>query len=269
MRTETITSAQNSKIKMLLALGEKSRTRRENSLFVVEGRKEIGHCLDAGYKVRTLFACPEIIPERELEIIAERCGEDCTIVNVPAHLYEKIAYRGSTEGVIAEAEIIDKSLGDIKLRENPLVIVLESVEKPGNLGAVLRTADAADADAVIVCDPLTDLYNPNLIRSSLGATFTRQVVAASSGEALKWLKDNNIKIYTAQLQDSEWYYDTDMKCGTALVMGTEHEGLSTFWRMHADAHVKIPMLGQMDSLNVSVSAAILMFEAVRQRNSKL
>ena len=269
MRTETITSAQNSKIKMLLALGEKSRTRRENALFIVEGRLEIRHCVEAGYNVKALFACTDIISGRELDDIAGLCGEHCTLYEVSRPVYEKIAYRGSTEGVIAEAEIIDKSLGDIKLREKPLVIVLESVEKPGNLGAVLRTADAADADAVVICDPLTDLYNPNLIRSSLGATFTRQVVAASSGETLKWLNDNNIKIYTAQLQDSEWYYDTDMKCGTALVMGTEHEGLSTFWRMHADAHVKIPMLGQMDSLNVSVSAAILMFEAVRQRNSRL
>lgn len=239
------------------------------TLFCRRGQKGNRALPGRGIQSQDLVRLPGNHTGTRIGKIAERCGEDCTIVNVPAHLYEKIAYRGSTEGVIAEAEIIDKSLGDIKLRENPLVIVLESVEKPGNLGAVLRTADAADADAVIVCDPLTDLYNPNLIRSSLGATFTRQVVAASSGETLKWLNDNNIKIYTAQLQDSEWYYDTDMKCGTALVMGTEHEGLSTFWRMHADAHVKIPMLGQMDSLNVSVSAAILMFEAVRQRNSKL
>ena len=159
----------------------------------------------------------------------------------------------------------ERPLSGLKLRENPLILVLESVEKPGNLGAVLRTADAADADAVIICDPLTDLYNPNLIRASLGAIFTRQVAAATSGEAIKWLKDNNIKIYTAQLQDSSWYYDTDMTCGTAIVMGTESTGLSDVWRMAADAHVKIPMLGSLDSLNVSVSAAILAFEAVRQR----
>ena len=145
--------------------------------------------------------------------------------------------------------------------------MLESVEKPGNLGAVLRSADAAGADAVVVCDPLTDLYNPNLIRSSIGGIFTVPVAAASSEETIQWLKNNHIKIFTAQLQDSKWYYDTDMKGGTALVMGTEATGLTNVWRKAADAHIKIPMLGKLDSLNVSVSAAILLFEAVRQRNS--
>lgn len=267
MRTEKISSAQNPKIKMLLALEEKSRVRREKALFVVEGRKEVRHCLEAGYHAKDLFVCREIISDRELDEITRLCGDGCTIYEVPEFIYGKIAYRAGTEGVIAEVEIREKSLSDVKLRKDPLVVVLESVEKPGNLGAVLRTADAADADAVIICDPLTDLFNPNLIRASLGAIFTRQVVAATSGETLKWLNDNGIRIYTAQLQDSFWYYDTDMKHATALVMGTEHEGLSTFWRMNADAHVKIPMLGQMDSLNVSVSSAILMFEAVRQRHS--
>ena len=153
------------------------------------------------------------------------------------------------------------------MKENPLVIVLEAVEKPGNLGAVLRSADASGADAVIVCDPLTDLYNPNLIRSSIGGIFTVPVAAASSEETIEWLKSRNIRIYTAQLQDSKWYYDTDMRGGTALVMGTEATGLTDIWRKAADAHIKIPMLGKLDSLNVSVSAAILLFEAVRQRNS--
>ena len=267
MRVETITSAQNPKIKMLLALGEKSRTRRENALFIVEGRLEILHCLKAGYRAKALFVCRELLSNSEFGEIAELCDDRCAVYEVPQAVYGKIAYRSGTEGIVAEIELKEKTLGDIRLRENPLVVVLESVEKPGNLGAVLRTADAADADAVVICDPLTDLFNPNLIRASLGAVFTKQVVAATSGETLKWLQDNKMKIYTAQLQDSSWYYDTDMKCGTALVMGTEHEGLSQFWRMHADAHVKIPMLGQMDSLNVSVSSAILMFEAVRQRHS--
>ncbi len=268
MRTEVITSAQNPKIKMLLALGEKSRTRRENALFIVEGRKEIRHCLEAGYIAKAFFICRDIISDKDLDSIIRLCNDKSVIYEVPQVIYSKIAYREGTEGIIAEVEMKDKTLSDIHLRENPLLVVLESVEKPGNLGAVLRTADAADADAVIICDPLTDLYNPNLIRASLGSVFTRQVVTATSGEAIKWLKDNNIKIYTAQLQDSNWYYDTDMKCGMALVMGTEHEGLSQLWRVHADAHVKIPMLGKMDSLNVSVSSAILMFEAVRQRNSE-
>ncbi len=273
MRTETVTSGQNPKIKELLALQEKSRTRREKGLFVVEGRRELGHCLDAGYKARTLFVCMEIISGNELgEIIgkASRAGESAddampNIIEVPSALYDKIAYRGGTEGIIAEVEYMDRGLDSIRLSGSPLIVVLESVEKPGNLGAVLRSADAAGADAVIICDPLTDIYNPNLIRSSIGAVFSRQIATASSRDTIKWLKDNKISIYTAQLQDSEWYYSTDMSGGTAIVMGTESTGLTDVWRQAADAHIKIPMLGQLDSLNVSVSAAILLYEAVRQR----
>lgn len=268
-----MTSGQNPKIKELLALQEKSRTRREKGLFVVEGRRELGHCLDAGYKARTLFVCMEIISGNELgEIIgkASRAGESAddampNIIEVPSALYDKIAYRGGTEGIIAEVEYMDRGLDSIRLSGSPLIVVLESVEKPGNLGAVLRSADAAGADAVIICDPLTDIYNPNLIRSSIGAVFSRQIATASSRDTIKWLKDNKISIYTAQLQDSEWYYSTDMSGGTAIVMGTESTGLTDVWRQAADAHIKIPMLGQLDSLNVSVSAAILLYEAVRQR----
>jgi TrmH family RNA methyltransferase len=159
-------------------------------------------------------------------------------------------------------------LEDLQLCASPLIIVLERVEKPGNLGAVLRSADAAKADAVIICDPLTDLYNPNLIRSSIGAIFSVPCVACSSEDCIAFLKARGIQILTAQLQDSSLYYDTDMLRGTAIVMGTESTGLTEVWRQAADAHIRIPMLGQLDSLNVSVSAAILLFEAVRQRNSK-
>lgn len=265
MRIENITSAQNQKIKALLALQEKSKERRKAGLFVVEGRRELLHCIEAGYEPYAVFFCPEIISEKDFNEIAGKC--DCNFFEVPRHLYDKLAYRGGTEGVIAELRCKDRSLKSLKLKENPLVVVLEAVEKPGNLGAVLRSADASGVDAVIVCDPLTDVYNPNLIRSSIGAVFTVPVVAATSEETISWLKDNGIRIYTAQLQDSEWYYDTGMKGGTAIVMGTEATGLTDAWRKAADAHIKIPMLGKLDSLNVSVSAAILMFEAVRQRNS--
>ena len=265
MRIENITSAQNPKIKDLLALQEKSKVRREKGLFVVEGRRELLHCIEAGYKPYAVFFCPEIISEDDFNEIASRCG--CSFFQIPQHIYDKVAYRGGTEGVIAELNCREMSLESLALKENPVVVVLESVEKPGNLGAVLRSADAAGVDAVIVCDPLTDMYNPNLIRSSIGAIFTVPVAVASSASTIKWLKDNNIRIYTAQLQDSEWYYETDMKHGTAIIMGTEATGLTDAWREAADAHIKIPMLGRLDSLNVSVSAAILMFEAVRQRNS--
>lgn len=271
MRIEQITSAQNQKIKDLLMLQEKSKARREKGLFIVEGRRELEHCLNAGYRPHTLFVCEEIIGTDAIDELVALVSADkereSAMIMVPKAIYDKIAYRGGTEGVVAEIVAKHKNLSGLKLRENPLIVVLEGVEKPGNLGAVLRSADAAGADAVIICDPLTDLYNPNLIRSSIGAAFTVPVVAASSEETIEWLKANDIQILTAQLQDSEWYYDTPMTCGTALVMGTEATGLTNIWREAADAHIKIPMLGRLDSLNVSVSAAILLFEAVRQRES--
>lgn len=263
MRTETITSAQNPKIKQLLALGEKSSLRRESGLFVLEGLRELLHALDAGFEVDTVFFCPEIIGD---ELPASHPAlKNARWVEVSRNIYEKIAYRGSTEGIIAEVKSRNISLRDLQLDSNPLIVVLESVEKPGNLGAVLRSADAAAADAVLICDPRTDLFNPNLIRASIGAVFTVPVVACESAEAINWLRNNNIKILTAQLQDSRWYYDTDMRNGTAIVIGTEATGLTDVWRAAADAHIKIPMLGRLDSLNASVSAAVLLFEAVRQR----
>lgn len=263
MRTETITSAQNPKIKQLLALGEKSSLRRESGLFVLEGLRELMHALDAGFEVDTVFFCPEILGDRLPD--THPALQEARWVEVSRTIYEKIAYRGSTEGIIAEVRARKISLSELRLNDNPLIVVLESVEKPGNLGAVLRSADAAAADAVLICDPLTDLFNPNLIRASLGAVFTVPVVACESKEAIKWLKSKNIKILTAQLQDSEWYYDSDMSCGTAIIIGTEATGLTDIWRQAADAHIKIPMLGRLDSLNASVSAAVLLFEAVRQR----
>ena len=260
MRTESVTSAQNPKIKNLLLLQEKSKARKEQGLFVVEGRRELEHCLEGGFQVKTIFYCPSITGEGGFPVT-----EDVQFIEIPEQLYKKVAYRDSTEGIIAEVEYKALSLKDLQLPKNPLVVVLESVEKPGNLGAVLRSADAAGADAVLIGDPLTDLYNPNLIRASIGAVFTVPVVAAPSAEIISFLKGRGIQILTAQLQDSSFYYDVDMRRGTALVMGTESTGLTQVWRQAADAHIRIPMLGRLDSLNVSVSAAILLFEAVRQR----
>lgn len=261
-----ITSLQNAKVKRLVALQQKSAERRKTRLFVVEGVRELLHCVHAGYEIDTLFCCPEILktnPEaHQLDAIAPR-AETCEVTRA---VYEKMAYRGTTEGVMAEIKVRTLTLDDLDLPENPLIVVLESVEKPGNLGAILRSADASHADAVVVCDPLTDLFNPNLIRSSIGAIFTVPTVACSSEECIAFLKAHGIRILTAQLQDSHLYYDTDMRQGTAIVMGTEATGLTNAWRKAADAHIRIPMLGRLDSLNVSVSAAILMFEAVRQRS---
>lgn len=262
---------QNKKIKELMLLREKSRARREKGMFIVEGRRELGHCADAGYEIRTVFFCPDIIGADEIGAVAEKTSASspgCNFVEIPAALYDKVSYRETTEGVIAEVHSREHGLDKLKLGKKPLVIVLESVEKPGNLGAVLRSADSAGADAVIVCDPLTDLYNPNVIRSSLGAVFTVGTAVAESGETVSWLKKNGFRILSAQLQDSEYYYDADMTGSTAIIMGTESTGLTDIWRQAADAHIRIPMLGRLDSLNVSVSAAILLYEAVRQRQSK-
>ena len=263
VKTEKITSARNERIRQVLELQEKSRTRRALGLFVVEGRRELEHCLEAGYEIDSVFWCPEILPELPQELI----GGDVPVSELTAELYGRIAYRGGTEGLVARVKSRPHTLEDLALKENPLIVVLESVETPGNLGAVFRSADAAGADAVIICDPLTDLYNPNLIRSSIGGVFTVQSAVCDSASAISWLKARGMKILTAQLQDSSWYYDVDMKGGTAIVIGTEATGLTEQWREAADSHIRIPMLGALDSLNASVSAAILLFEAVRQRNS--
>ena len=266
---QSITSAQNPKIKDFLALQEKSRLRREKGLFVVEGRRELLHCLEAGFSPRTIFVCEEILGAGEMEAVLGAAGEGCTVFSVSANVYDRMAYRSGTEGVTAIMQARNLRLEQLRFRnEEPLIVVVEAVEKPGNLGAILRSADAAGADAVIVCDPLTDLYNPNLIRASIGAVFSVPMVAASSAETIEWLKSRCVTIYTAQLQDSSWYYDCDMKKATAIVMGTEATGLTGIWREAANRHIRIPMLGKLDSLNVSVSAAVLLFEAVRQRNSK-
>lgn len=265
MGENKISSLQNTKVKQLVALQQKSSERRKQGVFVVEGIRELQHCLNAGYTINSIFFCPELTDTGALSSLL---SESIASYEVSPEVYEKIAYRGSTEGVIATVQSKQLALKDLHLSKQPLLIVLESVEKPGNLGAILRSADAAGADAVIICDPLTDLYNPNLIRSSIGAIFSVPCIACSSDNCINFLKQNNINILTAQLQDSKLYYDTDMTCGTAIIMGTESTGLTDVWRKAADAHIRIPMLGQLDSLNVSVSAAILLFEAVRQRKNE-
>jgi TrmH family RNA methyltransferase len=253
---ELLTSPQNPKIKDLLNLETKSRERKARGLFVVEGRREYERAKAAGWQTETLFV-------REGEPEAAQAD-----FLVSERVYEKIACRGGTEGIVAVMRAQERNLAELTLSAAPLVLVLERVEKPGNLGAVLRSADAAGVDAVLVCDPLTDLYNPNLIRASLGALFSVPTVACTSQEAFDWLSAKGIAILTAQLQDSKLYYDTDMVRPTAIVFGAEDTGLSSFWRERANAHIRIPMAGTMDSLNVSVSAAILAYEAVRQRNQQ-
>ena len=257
MEENSITSVQNARIKHVVALQQKSSLRREEGLFVVEGQREIEHCMACGYEISELFVLDTLDYTGSLPA-----------TRVSPQVYEKMAYRGSTEGIIVVARCKDHSLNSLLLPSStpPLIVVLESVEKPGNLGAILRTAEAAGVDAVIVCDPLTDLYNPNLIRASIGGVFCVPTAVCTSQECIAFLKERGVRILTAQLQDSYEYYDYDMRQATAIVMGTESTGLTSQWREAADAHIRIPMLGRLDSLNVSVSAAILMYEAVRQRN---
>lgn len=262
---EHITSLQNPRVKRYVRLRDKSSARRSDGVFCVEGVREISHCLHSGYEIETIFLAPSIASMSPGDILSNRpCPH---VISVSEAIYARMALRGDTEGVVAIFNTREKKLHDLDLPPTPLLTILESVEKPGNLGAVLRSADAAGVDAVIICDPLTDIYNPNLIRASLGAVFTVPCVTCPSSECISFLKANGIQILTAQLQDSSLYYDTDMRRPTAIVMGTEAAGLSQIWREAADAHIRIPMLGDLDSLNVSVSAAILMFEAVRQRTT--
>ena len=213
-------------------------------------------------KINSVFFCADIISEEE---ILEIVHHDRLLIPVQRTVFEKIAYRESTGGVIALAEQKHHRLDDIQLKQNPLVLILESVEKPGNLGAILRTADAAGVDAVVICDPQTDFYNPNVIRSSVGCVFTNQIAAATSEDTINWLKRNNIKIYTTYLKASKPYHEVDFGVPSAVVMGTEATGLSDIWVKNSDMNIIIPMQGKIDSMNVSTAAAVVIFEATRQR----
>lgn len=257
----TITSAQNPKVRSLLAL-EKPRERRKQQLFVIEGKREIELALEAGYKIGNLFFCEDIIRPEEIPAALK---DEKLLVPVSREVFDKIAVRESTGGLIAVAEQKVHSLADIRLSKNPLILILEAVEKPGNLGAVLRTADAAGVDAVIISDRQTDFYNPNVIRSSVGCVFTNQVAAVSSEEAIAWLKKNKIRIFCTSLQASKPYHLVDYNQPCAIVMGTEATGLSEVWLKNADANIIIPMRGKIDSMNVSNATAVVVFEAIRQR----
>jgi TrmH family RNA methyltransferase len=257
----TITSAQNPKIKNLLAL-EKPRERRKQCLFVIEGVKEIGMAQKAGYKIGNLFFCDEMITPRELQALG---ASDKLLIPVSKDVFDKIAVRENSGGVLAVAEQKTHRLDQLALSNNPLLLILESVEKPGNLGAILRTADAAGVDAVIICDPQTDFYNPNVIRSSIGCLFTVPVASATSEDTLRWLNENKIGIYCTYLKASRPYDEIDYTHASAIVMGTESTGLSDRWVNASSANIIIPMQGSIDSMNVSTAAAVVVFEARRQR----
>jgi TrmH family RNA methyltransferase len=256
-----ITSTANPRIKEIIAL-EKARTRKESGLFVLEGVKEIGMAITAGYDLETLLWCPQIVGEQLTVKHAAR-----QTIQISEEIFSRLAIRENSGGLLAVAKSKSHNLNDVALGKNPLVIVLESVEKPGNLGAVLRTADAAGVDAVIICDPQTDLYNPNVIRSGLGSLFTMQVAVTDSASAIAFLKDHDIGIYCTHLEASVPYDTIDFTRASAIVMGTEATGLSRIWTKAATNNIIIPMYGDVDSMNVSVSAAIVTFEAIRQRRA--
>lgn len=260
---DKITSLQNPKIKNLKRL-EKASERREQGLILIEGLREAVLAKRAGYTIETIFVCEDILNDQPEYPLAElnNVKEQYSITKA---VYDSLAYRETTEGVIATARPRPHTLDSLQLKADPLILIIEAVEKPGNLGAMLRTCDAAGVDAVIVCDPKTDVYNPNAIRSSVGTVFTNQIAVCETAEAIAFLKARGIKSYAAELGATELYFEKNFKTASAVIVGTEATGLSKQWLDDADEKIIIPMLGKIDSLNVSVSAAILLFEAVRQR----
>lgn len=255
-----IDSLQNPRIKNLLKLQQKSRERRKQNLFVVEGIQENQLALQSGFEAVEFYVAEELF-QSAFELSSFK------IFNVSPSLFEKIAYRGTTGGIIGIYQTKSTELNQIHHKENVLIVILEAVEKPGNLGAVLRSCDGAGADLLIVCDPLTDFYNPNVIRSSVGTVFTNQLVSAPKEEVVKWLKENKIQIVSTFLRENtKSLYDADFRKSSALVFGTEATGLTDFWEEHSDVLIKIPLNGKVDSLNVSNAAAICIYEAVRQKS---
>jgi TrmH family RNA methyltransferase len=260
---EIISSVHNPKIKNIVKL-HKASERREQQLFLVEGEKEIGLALNAGYKLHSLFWCNGFgIGENEAEKLQSNSQN---IYEISKEIFAKIAYREGSDGLLAIFSAQNLKLEDLLPNKNSIVIVLESIEKPGNLGAILRTADAASVYAVIICNQLTDIYNPNIIRSSIGCLFTNRVVACSNEEAHKWLKGFGFKTYAAALDKAaKPYSEFDFSGNVAFIMGAESDGLSDFWMQKSNEKIIIQMSGKIDSLNVSTSTAIIVFEAMRQR----
>lgn len=260
-----ISSLQNSLIKNLAQLQEKSKARKSSGLFLIEGKREVSLALIGAFKIETILFCLDFISEQEVINMVNNL-DSIDIIEVSKEVYQKLAYRDTTEGLLAVAKSKPNKLEDLKLKENPLILIAEAPEKPGNIGALLRTADAANIDAVIIANPKSDLYNPNIIRSSVGCVFTNQIAVGSSEEIINFLKEKNIAIYSAILQEAKPYYTQNFKQATALVVGTEATGLSEIWRKKSTQNIIIPMEGEIDSMNVSVAAAILLFEAKRQRD---
>lgn len=253
-----ITSLQNPRIKHIVRLRDDKRHRQNDGLMLVEGFDEIQLALSAGHKPQTVLSAPELVVRQIDNINAE-------IITVNRAVFEKISYRQNPDGWLAVFPVPRGSLEDLKFSDTPLMIVAESIEKPGNLGAMLRTADAARVDALFVCDPRVDVYSPNVVRASRGALFTVPLIETNSAQAVIFLQRNGIRVLAATPSAKEEYTRQDLRGPLAIVVGTEAEGLSEFWLSQADMRVKIPMMGKVNSLNVSVSTALIIYEALRQR----
>lgn len=266
-----ISSLQNDLVKEIVQLQEKSRARRQKGLFIIEGRREISLAVQGGYTIDRILYNEEILgKELEIASLFSKTAVTPEYIKLSLKVYHKIARRKSTEGIVAIAKCKELSLNNLSINNNALLLVAEASEKPGNIGALLRTADAAHLDAVIIANPKTDLYNPNIIRSSVGCLFTNQIAVGNTKEILQLLKEKEINIFTAALDDrSVPYHTIDYTEPSAVVVGTEATGLSEQWLENATKNIIIPMQGKIDSLNVSVSAAIVIFEAKRQRGFKL
>jgi len=261
-----ITSIQNPLIKEVLQLQEKSRLRKKLGLFVVEGKREMSLALKGDYGLASLLFCDNIINEVEIKKLNVLSAK---IIKISTEVYRKLARRDSTEGMLAIFKPKEHKIETIKFkRTNPLILVAEAPEKPGNIGALLRTADAANVDAVLIANPKTDIYNPNIIRSSVGCVFTNQIAMGSTSEIISFLKQHNINLFCAELTASKVYQKVDYINSCAIVVGTESTGLSEEWLQNSTQNIIIPMQGEIDSLNVSVSAGILIYEAKRQRDFK-
>ena len=263
-----LTSLKNPKVKRAYALRDR-RERDREGVTILEGYRELTRAHAAGIPIKETFFCREMFVGENNDALLETLRKaGSAIYECSADVLRKIAYRERPEGLIAIAEMKRKGLDEIPAKPDGLYLVAETIEKPGNLGSILRSADAVGATAVIVCNKQTDIFNPNVIRASTGAIFSVPLAETTSEEALTWLRNLGIKTLAATPHTDLYHTDVDMKQGVAIVVGAEQYGLSDYWMNSADLQVLIPMLGKMDSLNVATAATILLYEAARQRNWK-
>jgi len=264
-----ITSPSNPKLKYVVRL--RTCAERESSgEMIVEGYRECRRALDNGYRPRAIFHCPDLYLKNENEpaLVAECTAKGAEVFTCSKVCFGKIAYKERPDGLLMVGPHVSIRLADLKLPENALVIVTEAIEKPGNLGTILRSADAAKVAAVIVCDRTTDIHNPNVVRASTGTMFSVPIVEATSEEALSFLKAHGFRILAATPHAEKLHFEVDLTGNVAIALGAEQYGLTAKWMDGAELRVRIPMLGLADSLNVSAAATILVYEAVRQRIAK-